>query len=92
MPQPPPLQITLSEAAFEFVQRKIASGEFASPSEVLSESMEILKEQADDQARWEREFVIPAYDRLKADPSSGIPLEEVEQHLAERRRLRSKAS
>jgi hypothetical protein len=47
-----------------------------------------LKEESEEQERWEREVVVPAYNRLMADPSSAIPIEEVERHLEERRRQR----
>jgi Arc/MetJ-type ribon-helix-helix transcriptional regulator len=92
MAQAPTLQVTLSEEAFEFVQQKVASGEFASESDVLMSGIEVLRDRQEQIALWEREVVVAAYDRLKADPSSAIPLEEVERDLAQRRQLRSKAS
>ena len=82
------LNVTLSDAAVEFVRSKVSSGEYASESDVISESLEILKEETEERERWEREVLIPAHDHFMANPSSGISLEEVERSLEARRRQR----
>jgi len=55
---------------------------------VIHEGLEALKHEAEERGRWEREVLMPAHDRLMADPSSAIPLEEVERNLEARRRQR----
>jgi Arc/MetJ-type ribon-helix-helix transcriptional regulator len=88
-----PIHITLSdEAAVEFVRSKVSSGEYASEADVVQQGLDALKDQAEERDRWEREVLIPAHDRLMANPSSAIPLEEVEKNLEARRRQRLKAS
>ena len=84
--------ITLSDAAAEFVRDKVSSGEYDSESDVISEGIEALKAEAEERSRWEREVVVPAYERYLANPSSAIPLEKVMKNLAARRRERRKAS
>jgi putative addiction module CopG family antidote len=91
----PPSQIhfTLTdEAAIEFVRGKVRSGEYASESDVIHEGLKALKEESEERERWEREVLLPAHDRLTADPSSAIPIEQVERNLEARRRQRLKAS
>ncbi len=46
MPQTDTLHIKLSPEALKFVQDKVASGEFASESDVLNESVEILMDRS----------------------------------------------
>ena len=87
------IQVTLTdEAAIEFVRGKVRNGEFASESDVIHEGLKALKEESEERERWEREVLLPAHDRLMADPSSAIPIEQVEQNLEARRRQRLKAS
>lgn len=88
-----PIHVTLTdEAAIEFVRRKVSSGEYASEDEVIREGLEVLRNEAEERERWEREVLMPAHDLLMADPSSAIPLEQVERNLEARRRQRLKAS
>ena len=88
-----PIQITLSdEAAVEFVRSKVRSGEYASEADVIHEGPEALRQEAEERERWEREVLVPAHDRLMANPSSAIPLELVEKNLEAKRRELSKAS
>jgi Arc/MetJ-type ribon-helix-helix transcriptional regulator len=42
--------------------------------------------------QWLKEVGVPIYERMKADPSSAIPIEQVEQHLEERRRRRHESA
>lgn len=66
------------------VRAKVASGEYASESEVIRDGLRAL--QARDWAveQWLRNEVVPAYDAYKADPSRGIPLDDVLPGLAAR--------
>jgi putative addiction module CopG family antidote len=80
------------EAAIEFIRGKVRSGEYASESDVIHEGLKALKEESEERERWEREVLLPAHDRLMANPSSAIPIEQVERNLEARRRQRLKAS
>jgi antitoxin ParD1/3/4 len=86
------LNITLSEEAIQFVRGKVSSGEFASESAVILEGLDALKQETEERQRWEREVLLPAHDRLMANPSSAISLQQVERDLAAGRRHPSKAS
>jgi putative addiction module CopG family antidote len=78
--------VTLSEESKEFVQAKVASGEFASESDAINQGIAALREREEALEAWLREVALPAYDRLKADPSRAIPLAQVKANLAARRR------
>jgi putative addiction module CopG family antidote len=78
------LSVTLPIEMAAEVRAKVASGEYASESEVIRDGLRAL--QARDRAvdHWLRNEVIPAVDAYRADPSRGIPLEDVRAELAER--------
>jgi Arc/MetJ-type ribon-helix-helix transcriptional regulator len=87
-----PIHVTLSdEAAIEFVRGKVSSGEYASEADVVREGIDALKQVAEERERWEREVLLPAYERYKADPSTGVPIEEVQRRVEARRRERLNA-
>jgi putative addiction module CopG family antidote len=92
MPQTATLQVTLSDEEMKFVQERIAAGEFSSESEVVATGLQRLQEEASERDRWEQEVLIPRLVRMEAEPSTGIPLEQLMEHLEERRRRRLKAS
>ncbi|HLJ20462.1 MAG TPA: type II toxin-antitoxin system ParD family antitoxin [Stellaceae bacterium] len=85
------LSVTLPNEMAKLVRRKVASGEYATESEVIRDGIRAL--QARDRAveHWLREEVGPAYDALKADPSRSVPVAEVRKTLAKVRRKISKA-
>lgn len=64
--------VTLPNEMAEMVRTKVASGEYASESEVIRDGLRAL--QARDRAveHWLRESVVPAYDALKAEPSRAV--------------------
>jgi len=88
MPPSRTLQVSLPEDAHEFVQEKVSSGEYSSASEVLLSGIELLREEEEGRARWERDVLVPSIQRFDADPQSAIPLEQVVRNLEERRRKR----
>ena len=61
----------------DFIDAKVASGDYASGSEVIREGLRAL--QARDAAieRWLREEVVPTALEMKAHPERGIPIDEV---------------
>jgi antitoxin ParD1/3/4 len=60
-----------------FIDAKVASGAYASISEVVRAGLRALKERDEAVERWLRDEVAPAYDAMAADPSRGIPMESV---------------
>jgi antitoxin ParD1/3/4 len=76
-----PISVTLPHDMAAMVKAKVASGEYASESEVIRDGLRTL--QARDAAieRWLRDEVAKSYDEYAADPSSGIPAGEVKARL-----------
>ena len=71
------LSVTLPNEMAAAVKAKVASGEYASESEVIREGLRAL--QARDRAleKWLRTEAVDIYDRMKADPSRGRTIEQV---------------
>jgi putative addiction module CopG family antidote len=78
------LSVTLPNEMAAQVRARVASGEYASESEVIRDGLRAL--QARDRAveGWLRNEALPAYDAYKADPQRGLSLEEVKTGLAAR--------
>ena len=76
------LSITLPTEMAEAIKGKVASGEYATESEVIREGLRALmaRDRAVDQ--WLRERVVPAYDALKANPSRAVSAKQVRARLA----------
>ena len=65
--------ISLPAEHAAFIDAKVASGAYASASEVVRAGLRALQEHDAAIERWLRDEVAPAYDRMKADPKRGIP-------------------
>jgi antitoxin ParD1/3/4 len=76
--------ITLPNEMADHVRAKVASGEYASESEVLRDGLRAL--QARDRAMdsWLRDVALPSYDAYKANPESGISLDQMRADIADR--------
>ena len=59
-----------------FINAKVASGAYASASEVVRAGLRALQERDEAIERWLRNEVAPAYDRMKADPARGVPAKQ----------------
>lgn len=70
------LSITLPNEMAEMVKAKVASGEYASESDVISDGLRTLAERDAVIERWLYEEVAPVYDAHMADPSRAVPLTE----------------
>jgi Arc/MetJ-type ribon-helix-helix transcriptional regulator len=80
------IEITLEdEAIVEFVRSKVRSGEYASEADVVREVLLMFQEEQAEVDRWVKEVILPRLDAAEADPSSLIPIEQVEANLAEGR-------
>ncbi len=71
------LSITLPNEMAELIRAKVASGEYATESEVIRDGLRTLLARDRAMEDWLREKVAPAYDALKADPSRGVSVEHV---------------
>jgi putative addiction module CopG family antidote len=82
------LSIELSEELAEIVEALVASGSYADASEVIREALELFARQDEPLEDWVRTEMVAAYDEWKANPTGGIPLEDVNARLDEERELR----
>lgn len=64
-----PKSITLPHDMADFVDREVASGHYASDSEVIRDGIRALQARNSAYERWLREEVTATYDKVKADPS-----------------------
>ena len=91
MPTGRQLVVTLPPEMVELVQRKVASGEYADESDVISDSLSFLEDQEQQLERWLREEVVPACVAIEADPSPGISVSELLADLDAARRKRQQS-
>ena len=85
------MSITLPNELAVAVRAKVASGEYASESEVIRDGLRVLMARDRAVERWLRDQVAPAYDALKADPSRAVSAAEVRARIAaEHKRSRAK--
>src|SRR5262249_25864561 len=67
-----------------FIDEKVASGAYASGSEVVRAGLRALQERDAAVERWLREEVAPTYDAMKEDPSRARPAKEVFERIRAR--------
>ena len=73
-----------------FIDARVASGAFASASEVVRAGLRALQERDAAVERWLREEVAPAYDAMKADPARALSGDELLARIRERHAARVK--
>jgi len=76
------LSITLPNEMAELVRAKVATGEYATESEVIRDGLRTLLARDRAVEAWLREQVAPAYDALKADPSRAVSVDNVRARLS----------
>src|SRR5690349_1349753 len=64
-----------------YIDALVASGAYASASEVVRAGLRALQERDATVERWLCEKVTPVYDAMQADPGRGIPAEQVRTNL-----------
>lgn len=79
------MSITLPNEMAEFVRTKVASGDYASDSEVLRDALRALRERDRAVESWLRNEVVPAAQALRDDPSRALSVEQVRADLKKSR-------
>ena len=74
--------ITLPNEMADAVKSKVASGEYATESEVIRDGLRVLIARDRAVESWLRDQVGPAYDALKVDPSRAITVAQMRARLA----------
>ena len=69
--------VSLPEEHAAFIDRMVASGAYASASEVVRAALRALQERDAAVDRWLREEVAPVYDAVQADPGRARSLADV---------------
>lgn len=82
--------ISLPAEQASFIDSKVASGAYASASEVVRAGLRALQERDAAVERWLREEVAPAYDAMKANPARAIPLNRAFDRVRARHRTGDK--
>ncbi|CAG4885744.1 ribbon-helix-helix domain-containing protein [Paraburkholderia saeva] len=78
--------ITLPNEMADLVRSKVASGEYATESEVIRDGLRVLVARDRAMESWLREQVAPAHEALVADPSRALGVDEVRSALAAKRK------
>ena len=69
--------ISLPSEHATFIDAKVASGAYASASEVVRAGLRALQERDVAVERWLRDEVAPTYDEMKKNPKRGVPASKV---------------
>ena len=77
------MSITLPNEMADQVKARVASGEYASESEVVREGLRALAEKDRAFEAWLRNEVVPAYKEYKADPERVVTLDQINSMIAE---------
>jgi antitoxin ParD1/3/4 len=76
--------ISLPAEHAAYIDAKVASGDYASASEVVREGLRTLRARDDMIEEWLRGPVAETYDRMRADPSRGIDVKAAFKTIRER--------
>ena len=76
------MSITLPNDMADAVRAKVRAGEYASESEVIRDGLRALMALDRAVESWLQDQVGPAYDALKADPSSAVTADQLRARLA----------
>ena len=82
------ISITLPHNMIRMIKTRVATGEYASESEVVRDGLRTLQARDAAVEKWLRGEVAKSYDEYKADPSSAVPLQKVMSRLRARRAKR----
>lgn len=83
------LSITIPITMAEEIEERVASGAYASESEVVRDGLRTLFARDEAVENWLRTEVVAAYDELRDDPSKAISVSQVREHIKELHRQRT---
>jgi putative addiction module CopG family antidote len=72
-----PMSITLPHEMAAMVKARVASGEYATESEVIRDGLRALQARDAAVEAWLRGEVAESVDEFAADPNSGVPADEM---------------
>ena len=85
------LSITLPADMAKAIKVKVASGEYATESEVIRDGLRVLMARDRAMENWLHAQVGPAFDAFKANPARAVSIKQVRARLAtERKKARAK--
>lgn len=84
------LSITLPLEMAEAVKAKVATGEYASESEVIRDGLRVLLARDRIVESWLRKQVAPAFDAVKANPKRAVSVDAIHARLATEHRAAKK--
>lgn len=76
------MSITVPNEMADIIANKVKAGEYASESEVLRDGLRALIARDKAVDSWLMQQVAPTYDRMKADPTRGLTIEQVREQIA----------
>lgn len=79
------ISVTIPKEMAAQIKARVASGEYASESEVIRDGLRALQAREKAVEDWLRSDIAPIYDAMKADPSRGRSLDDVRKTLAAER-------
>lgn len=77
------ISVTIPKEMAAQIKARVASGEYASESEVIRDGLRALQAREKAMDDWLRSDIAPVYDAMKADPSRGRSLDDVRKTLAD---------
>jgi antitoxin ParD1/3/4 len=83
-----PISVTLPHDMAARVKARVASGEYATESEVIRDGLRALEARDAAIEAWLRNEVAESYDESVANPGVGIPAEKIMQRLRSAHRAR----
>lgn len=83
------LSITLPNEMAEMIRARVASGEYASDSEVIRDGLRALLARDRAVEVWLQAQAVPAFDAMRANPARAVPAETVRADLDAAHRRRS---
>ncbi len=83
------ISITLPHDMAEMVKAKVASGEYATESEVIRDGLRALRARDAAVENWLRDEVAKTYDTHEAHPEAAIPAQEIMPRLRANHRART---
>lgn len=92
MPKVVKRTFSLTEEQAKFIDEKIASGGYASGSEVVREGLRELQEEDATIERWLIEEVLPTVEEMEAHPERLVPIDEAFDRIEAKIRAKIKAA